>query len=67
MFVRNVETSWGDAARMNLLDKLVFPYAVPNQDRETELMELLGDRPVLQAEEDENFYKNEDFRAKANG
>ncbi len=66
MFVRNVETLWGDRVQMNLLDKLVFPYAVPNEDREMELAQLLGDRPFLRAEEDENFYKNEDFRAKRN-
>lgn len=65
MFVRNIETSWGEATRQNLLDKLVFPYAVPNWDKDIQIAELLGDRPVLQAEEDENFYHNEDFRVKA--
>lgn len=65
MFVRNVETSWGEVTRQNLLDKLVFPYAVPNWDKDTQIAELLGDRPVIYAEEDENFYRNEDFRARA--
>lgn len=62
MFVRNVETTWGNLPHYNLLDKLVFPYAMLNYDRDTELAVLLGDRPAPRVEEDENFYKTEDFR-----
>ena len=65
MFVRNIESTWGNATQMNLLDKLVFPYAVPNWGRDSEISELLGDRVNLQSEEDENFYHSEEFLIKA--
>ena len=42
MFVRNIESTWGNATQMNLLDKLVFPYAVPNWGHDSEISELLG-------------------------
>ena len=65
MFVRNIESTWGNATQMNLLDKLVFPYAVPNWGHDSEIFELLGDRVNLQSEEDENFYRSEEFLIKA--
>lgn len=65
MFVRNIESTWGNATQMNLLDKLVFPYAVPNWGYDSEISELLGDRVNLQSEEDENFYRSEEFLIKA--
>ena len=65
MFVRNIESTWGNATQMNLLDKLVFPYAVPNWGHDSEIPELLGDRVNLQSEEDENFYRSEEFLIKA--
>ncbi len=52
MFLRNVENTWGSALRLNLLDKLVFPYAIPARE-----MAECGD--LFQQEE--NFYRNEDF------
>mgnify|MGYP004730564561 FL=1 len=65
MFVRNIESTWGNATQMNLLDKLVFPYAVPNWGHDSEISELHGDRVNLQSEEDENFYRSEEFLIKA--
>lgn len=65
MFVRNIESTWGNATQMNLLDKLVFPYAVSNWGHDSEISELLGDRVNLQSEEDENFYRSEEFLIKA--
>ena len=65
MFVRNIESTWGNATQMNLLDKLVFPYAVLNWGHDSEISELLGERVNLQSEEDENFYRSEEFLIKA--
>lgn len=52
MFLRNVESTWGNIFQMNLLDKLVFPYAVPAR----EMAELSDLGP-----QEENFYRTEDF------
>ena len=43
MFVRNVEAQWGEAPRLTVLDKLVFPFALPEEDRDLQLAQLLGD------------------------
>ncbi|MGI5884274.1 MAG: hypothetical protein ACOX83_04815 [Candidatus Spyradocola sp.] len=61
MFVRNVETQWGETPRLTVLDKLVFPFALPEWDREYQLAQLLGD-DCPGGEQEENFYRNEDFR-----
>ena len=52
MFLHNVEKTWGSIFRMNLLDKLVFPYAVPAR----EMADCNGMFP-----QEENFYRTEDF------
>lgn len=61
MFVRNVETQWGEAPRLTVLDKLVFPFALPEWDREYQFAQLLGD-DCPGGEQEENFYRNEDFQ-----
>lgn len=52
MFLRNVESTWGNIFQMNLLDKLVFPYAIPAREM-AELNDLVP--------QEENFYRTEDF------
>ena len=52
MFLRNVESTWGNIFQTNLLDKLVFPYAIPAR----EMAELSDLGP-----QEENFYRTEDF------
>ena len=53
MFLRNNEKAWGGNFRLHLLDKLVFPYAVPAR----EMADCSGMLP-----QEENFYRTEDFR-----
>lgn len=52
MFLRNVENTWGSVFSFNLLDKLVFPYAIPARE-----MAEWNDR----VPQEENFYSNADF------
>lgn len=63
MFVRNVEAQWGEATRHTVLDKLVFPFALPEEDRDLQLAQLLGD-DCPGGEQEENFYRSEDFLVK---
>ena len=52
MFLHNIEKAWGSNFRMNLLDKLVFPYAIPARE--------MADCAEMFPQE-ENFYTTADF------
>ena len=64
MFVRNVEAQWGEAPRLTVLDKLIFPFALPEEDRDLQLAQLLGDDCPGGEQGEENFYRSEDFLVK---
>ena len=53
MFLYNIEKSWGSNFRLNLLDKLVFPYSIPARE--------MADCSDMYPQE-VNFYRTEDFR-----
>ena len=64
MFYRNEEAQWGETSRLTVLDKLVFPFALPELDRALARTLLLGDDCAgLKQEEERNFYRSEDFLA----
>ena len=62
MLLKNVDTSWGYLTEYSLLDKLVFPYSIPLWGKDSEVAQLLGERPMLRVQEDENFLTNEYLR-----
>jgi len=53
MFLHNIEKAWGANFRLNLLDKLVFPYSIPAREM-ADVNDMLP--------QEENFYRTEDFR-----
>ena len=50
--------------RIAILDKLVFPFALPEEDRDLQLAQLLGDDCPGGEQGEENFYRSEDFLVK---
>ena len=54
----------GEAPRLTVLDKLVFPFALPEEDRDLQLAQLLGDDCPGGEQGEENFYRSEDFLVK---